>query len=310
VAAACIAALASGWLIREVRSFANPPTELVTQESARLTSLSSNNRWVWWNEAWEAFRGEPILGTGASSFPVVHRLLREDQLTVTTPHSAPVQLLAETGVIGAVLGISAAALALVALLRAVGRRSGLERAAAAALFAGIAAYAVHSLVDFPQDFVAVSAPALAATGVLLGGPSRGAPRRASLVWLAPAALLGAAAIVSLAGPWLAARRVSETYALLSAGQQEEALRAAESARGLNPLALDASFAEARAHAVLGDIEAARAVLVDAVRRHPLNSEAWTELGVLESTVPGREEVAARYLERARELDPRGRAAIG
>ncbi len=305
VAAACITAVASGWLVREARSFANPPTELVTQESARLTSLSSNNRWVWWNEAWTAFRAEPLTGTGASSFPVVHRLLREDQLTVTTPHSGPLQLLAEMGVIGALLGGGAVLLAFAALLRAVRGRSGRERAAAAALFAGIVAYGVHAVIDFPQDFLAVSAPAFAATGVLLAGPARRACERGSLAWLAPVALLGAAAIVSLAGPWLASRRVSETYALLSAGRPEEALDAAASAHDLNPLALDTSFAEARANAVLGQTDAARAVLVEAVLRHPLNSEVWTELSVLESTVPGREAVAARYLERARELDPRG-----
>jgi tetratricopeptide (TPR) repeat protein len=279
----------------------------VTRESARLTSLSSNNRWVWWNEAWTAFRAEPLTGTGASSFPIVHRLLREDQLTVTTPHSGPLQLLAEMGIVGALLGGAAVVLALAALLRAVRCRSGSERAAPAALFAGIVAYGVHAAIDFPQDFLAVSAPAFAAAGVLLAGPARRACERGSLAWLAPVALLGAAAVISLAAPWLASRRVSETYALLSAGRPEEALHTAESAYDLNPLALDASFAKARVNAVLGHTDAARAVLVDAVFKHPLNSEVWAELGVLESTAPGREAIAERYLERARELDPRGGA---
>jgi hypothetical protein len=305
VAAACIAAVATGWLPRGIRDFANPPTELVTQESARLTSLSSNNRWSWWNEAWVAFRTAPVTGTGASSFPIVHRLLRDDALTVTTPHSGPLQLLAETGVVGALLGVAAAALALVALVGAVRRRSGTERAAAAALFAGIVAYLVHAAIDFPQDFVAVSAPAFGAAGVLLARPPRGATRRISIAWLPALVLLATAATVSLAAPWLSARRVSETYDLIAAGRPEQALSAAESAQALNPLALDASFATARAHVALGEIDSARAVLLEAVDTHPLNSEVWAELGALESTVPGHEATAARYLERARQLDPLG-----
>jgi tetratricopeptide (TPR) repeat protein len=104
-----------------------------------------------------------------------------------------------------------------------------------------------------------------------------------------------------------ARRVGETYDFIAAGRPQPALRAAEFAQALNPLALDASLATARARVALGEIDSARAVLLEAVHTHPLNSEVWAELGALESTVPGHEETAGRYLERARQLDPLGGA---
>jgi O-antigen ligase/polysaccharide polymerase Wzy-like membrane protein len=299
------AAFASGAAVRELREFANPPDTLLTQEAGRFTSLSSNNRWTWWNEAWTAFRDEPLKGTGASSFPVVHRLLREDPLTVTTPHSTPLQLLGELGVVGGLLAGAAAALVLVVATRNVRRLPGPARAPAAALLAGLLAFAVFALLDFPLDFLAVSAPVFLCAGVLLAQAPARQTSAGRVRWLGLAAATVGAAIllVSLAAPWLSARRIERTYALLDAGRQEEALAAAESATSLNPLALDATFAEARANVALGNFDQAREVLLDGVRDHELDANAWSELARLELALPGREEIAASYLERSRVLDP-------
>ena len=48
VAIVAVAAVGRGFVERQVDEFANPPTELVTQEASRLTTLNSNNRWSWW----------------------------------------------------------------------------------------------------------------------------------------------------------------------------------------------------------------------------------------------------------------------
>ena len=306
----CIAAFASGWAVRELQEFANPPTRLLTQEANRFTSLSSNNRWTWWNEAWSAFRDEPLKGTGASSFPVVHRLLRENPLTVTTPHSTPLQLLAELGIVGGLIGVAGTLVALIVLARRVRLLSAPVRAPAAALFAGIVAYVVYAAIDFPLDFVAVSVPVFLCAGVLLAEPSRRLIVGSRVRWLGllAAAAAAGAVIVSLGAPWLSTQRVEETYALLADGRPGGALAAAESARALNPLALEATFAEARAHIALGGFDRARAVLLDGVRTHPFDSTAWAELARLELAVPGRDEIAAEYLERSRQLDPFGSTA--
>ena len=314
VAAVClvglgVAAFASGWAVRELRKFANPPTSLLSQEADRFTSLSSNNRWTWWNEAWTAFRDEPLTGTGASSFPVVHRLVREDPLTVTTPHSTPLQFLAELGLIGGLVGGAATALLLVALIRRVRRLTGSQRAAAAALLAGIVGYVLYASLDFPLDFVAVSSPVFLCAGILLAEPSgrRMSYGRARWLGLGAAIAVAGVVLVSLAAPWLAARRVERTYALLAERRPAAALAAAESAANLNPLALESTFAEARANIALGRIDRARDVLVDGVRTHPSDSTAWAELARLELAVPGREGIGADYLDRSRQLDPLGRS---
>ena len=298
---------AAEWIQRQADEFANPPTELVTQEPSRLTSFSSNNRWNWWTEAWKAFEAAPLTGLGASSFPTAHRILREDRLTVTTPHNSPLQLLAETGLVGAILGCGAALAALAAAGCALGRLRGGERAAAAALVAGLVAFVLHSLVDFGWDFLALSAPVLVATGALftVGRPAA-LQRRSPSLALAPAALF-AAALVSLGAPWLAERRVDDAYAALGEGQPAAGLRAANRARTLNPLALDPFFARASAQTALDDLEGARLTLIRAVELQPLHADAWYELGAFELQVAGRPADAVRYLERSRELDPFGPA---
>lgn len=308
VAAGIGAGTVAGWVERQADEFANPPTVLVTQEAERLTSLSSNNRWTWWNEAWDAARASPVGGTGAGSFATVHRILREDELTVTEPHSMPLQFLAETGVAGAVLGCVAGIAALVGAFAAVRRVRPGERQAALALAVGVLAYVLQSLIDFDWSYIAVTAPVLVASGVLFASGRSPEIRRAGLGFVPLVVAVAAAAIVALGAPWLAARRVDDAYTALGDGRAAAALAAANAARSLNPLAVDPLVARAAAETDLGDLEAARATLVEAVDLQPLDSDTWYELGAFELRLGGRPDAAIRYLERARELDPFGPAA--
>ena len=199
------------WVGAQADEFANPPSELVTQEPGRLTSVSSNNRWNWWNEAWSAFRAKPVWGTGAGSFALTHRLLREDRLRVVEPHSEPLQFLAETGLVGALLAVGAVGAAALAVRRTLGRLGADERPAALALAIGLAVYLAHSLVDWDWDFLAVSVPAFAVLGVLLGAGGEVVRTRASLLWPVAAGLLSLAAAYSFFAPWAAERRVAAAY---------------------------------------------------------------------------------------------------
>ena len=91
-------------------------------DPGRLLSADSENRWVWWKEAASAFGDRPIAGWGAGSFGVLHLLYRHDSLSVQQPHSVPLQFLAETGLIGAALGLGAFVLLLAAAARSVRSR--------------------------------------------------------------------------------------------------------------------------------------------------------------------------------------------
>ncbi len=90
-------------------------------DPSRLLSADSENRWVWWKKAAEAFSDRPLGGWGAGSFGVVHLLYRRDTISVQQPHSVPLQFLAETGVVGTMLAFGAFALLLLSGLGAVRR---------------------------------------------------------------------------------------------------------------------------------------------------------------------------------------------
>ena len=98
-----------------------------TYDPERLLSASSENRWVWWKEAAGAFSDRPIAGWGAGSFGVVHLLYRRDRLSVSQPHSVPLQFLSETGLIGGVLAVLAFGLLLTVAVA--GRDASDQRAA-------------------------------------------------------------------------------------------------------------------------------------------------------------------------------------
>ncbi len=54
----------------------------------------------------------PVGGSGAGTFVLARRRYREDATPVSEPHSVPLQLLADLGVVGLALGLFGAAAAL------------------------------------------------------------------------------------------------------------------------------------------------------------------------------------------------------
>ena len=104
-----------GWLGDQVDDFTSPTTQPVPQGPERIASIGSNNRWGWWEEAWEAFTDEPVGGTGAGTFRLVHLKLADNPNIVTEPHNLPLQALAETGLVGFLLAAGAGLAALLAV---------------------------------------------------------------------------------------------------------------------------------------------------------------------------------------------------
>ena len=290
-----------------INEFRNPPAVDVSQEGSRLTSLSSNHRWTWWTEAWELFKDHPVLGVGGGSFGVAHKQVRVSDLDAVEPHNLPLQFLAETGLVGALLAGGAALAAAIAALGALRRAEGPERAAMVALVCVPVAYGVQGLVDFDWDFLAATGPMMLVTGVLLTAGGQSTPPRKHGIWALAPPLVAAALLYSLAAPWLAERRVERAYDTVANGEPTAAVQAAESARGLNPLSLDPLRAEATARVLGGDLDEARRALTDAVELQPENPATWYELGVFELRIAERPDAAVGPLERAAALDPHGDA---
>jgi hypothetical protein len=310
-----------GW-----RSFTSTRAVAVN-DPGRLLSADSENRWVWWKEAARAFGDRPIAGWGAGSFGVVHLLYRRDQLSVQQPHSVPLQFLAETGVIGAVLGLGAVALLLAAAARSVRHRPRTgDRLLAAGLLAGAVTYAVHALYDWDWEIPGVTLPALLFLGVLAGGALVGrvsgpataeqeTSRSPRVRWQAGAAVASSAVCLS-------AFALSVMTPRLAAARAGNALLAASSASGsgLRPALSDALLADrldpvsdrgllvaATVEIHLHHNERARRYLLAAVERQPTDGVAWQRLAVQDLVLGDRQDgvIAGR---RALARDPHGVAA--
>lgn len=284
----------------------------------RLLSADSENRWVWWKEAAGAFSDRPLGGWGAGSFGVVHLLYRRNTLPVQQPHSVPLQFLAETGVVGALLALGALTLLLGVAARGVRRRtSGTDRLLAAALLAGAVAYVAHSLYDWDWNIPAVSLPALVFLGVLAGAAHRpGTPRLdgpglgARALWLGALALWLSVFALSALLPNLAASKASA--AVVEAGSSSPGiLYAAQSsaalASSLDPLSDAGLLAEATIAVHRGQLARARDYLRQAVGREPTDRLAWNQLAQVDLFL---RDAAGAALAAQREaaLDPEGPAA--
>ena len=270
--AAVVVAAAVGW-----EDFANPAHEQLPGGTGRLTSTSSNFRWSWWAEAWQAWRDHPLQGTGAASFELSHRLLRQERAQpATEPHDLPVQVLSETGVIGLALLVTlVVAIALAVRMRARDE----DGRPVVALAVCVLAYALHSLVDITWDYVAATASILFIVGVLLARPGR--RERRDPIWAIGAGALAATVVLSLATPALADHRLDLASAALDRGALAQAVARAREAHSLNPLALEPLLTEAAIEEARGNDDRALELYRDAVDVQPENPEGYVELGKTE-----------------------------
>jgi hypothetical protein len=292
-----------------------------TSDPSRLLTINSANRWIWWREAAGAFSDRPIAGWGAGSFGELHLLYRQNTVSVSQAHSAPLQFLAETGLIGAALALSAYGLLLAAGVAAVRRRRlGAERLLAAALLSAAVIYAVDALYEWDWSIPGVTLPALVFLG-LLAGASGSAPTRKERS-LAATRLLGPGTttrVLALAGTGLALSvfAISGVLPSLAAGHANAAVvqaasrpadlvsaqASAELASRLDPLSDAGLLAEATIARRRGQLLVVRADLLAAVRRDPSDGRAWEQLAFDELSlrnVAGTLNASARAVA----LDPR------
>jgi O-antigen ligase len=293
-------------------------------DPARIVSSNSGNRWVWWQEATGAWSDRPLQGWGAGSFGVTHLMYRKVELDVQQPHSVPLQFLAETGVVGAALGMGALGFLLfAALARVRSLRAGRERDLAVALFAGAVAWLVHGFVDFDWDIPGVTVPALLFVGVLAAIPARRDPRgepvagpdggavapRAAALALA-CVVLGVVMVSALLPAW-ADSKASSALAISTTAREPE-LRAAtaeaEASARLDPTAIRSLLAAADLAQNRGRLLDARRHLLEAVDRQPYSVTAWRRLMNLALDTADRRGARAAA-RRLLELDPIGKGTL-
>jgi hypothetical protein len=294
-------------LTRTQVSASTDPVEVLS------ASTRAANRPGLWPEAVGAWWDRPLLGWGAGSYPIVHRLYRANTLDVRQPHSTPLQFLAETGLAGAVLAVAGLLLLVSAALAARRALAGRERGFAAALTAGALTYLVHSLYEWDWEIPGATIPALVALGVVAargGSPSTSPamPIAAAPRLFAVAAAAVALSLVALSAIFPAWARSMWQGALASAARDPGAgglERAADRARlaiRIDPLSVEALLAASSIAARRGSIDEARGYLVEATRRQPDDAEVWLALAEFDQG-RGDSRGNALALSRARELDP-------
>ncbi|HVV58111.1 MAG TPA: O-antigen ligase family protein [Gaiellaceae bacterium] len=254
-----VAALKAGSAWRQFTS-ATP----VGNGGARVTTVGSNFRWPWWQQAWHAATVHPGGGTGAGTFELTNLLYRQSYLDTTTePHELPLQFLSETGIPGLLLFLAAVG----GLLVAVRRRRGHELALALVL----PAWFLHGLVDIDWDFVAVSAPAFLVAGALVGRP---AVRRVSPFAVLASAGVAFGVFVCLLLPWLGHRWDGQAQAQVGLNDARAA-SLARRARSADPLLVGPVLTQALA---ASSPAATYAYYREATRMQPDNPYTWRALG--------------------------------
>ena len=299
------------------------PVRTVPAEPDRLTATDSGNRWALWEQAAGAWADHPVDGWGAGSFAVTHLLYRTDEAPATHASSLPLDLMAELGTVGLLLGIAlvtALGWAAVARLRALAPGRG--RDLGAALLGVGAGWLAVALVEPVWQVPGVTLPVLALTGVLAARPvwAAGTVRRAGAfpdpdpaatgprwgVLAVTGVALGLVATSALLPAWSDAERANAEDVVADAGATPQELeRAAADARlaaELNPLSAAALQASASVAQRRGRLLEARGELLDAVGRQPERSATWAQLAGVAFVLADRDG-ALRAARRALELDP-------
>ncbi len=346
-----------GSISHTVSTLTNPNATVPANGPGRLTAIGSV-RARYWNEALEIFTDHPLLGVGAEGYETARLRYRTAILNVGQAHGFIVQTLADLGLAGllvvlALLGawMCAAGRATHPFNRRWRRRRWLaltgderlysaERVGLLTLVCVVAAFGIHSFVDWTWYVPGVACAALLCAGWLAGrgplsdarsaallsspatapaglDPSGGgnpishSPRWRSLTLRNVGPLRGgiAAAVVVCAllaawAQWQPQRSVdasNEALALV-ARDPTAALAAAHTAVSRDPLSAEALLTLAAVQEGAGQSAAAAATYEHAVHLQPSNFHTWQALGEYDLRV-GQPQSALQALRATVYLNP-------
>jgi hypothetical protein len=324
-----IVGLATGFFADRWTDFKQPVADQANV--SRLASISSSERYLYWDAALGAAGSEPLTGVGPGTFEYWWAAEGEGQFA-RDAHSLFLEGLAEMGPVALIL-------LLVLILGPIGfgirlslaRRSNEERAVLAAAVAGMAAFALSAGIDWaweltvlPVAFFALAAAVLARGGL---DDQRGERRTqpgsavatqpgsavADGTWTPLATALpswarglGVAAallaIVIIYVPMKGVQDFDTSQELVRAGDLEGALAKAESSSDRLPWAASPRIQQAQILQLLGRKPEAVAEAREAVDKEQVNWRNWLVLSqILAGDYPVRSELALR---RALALNPR------
>ena len=290
--------------------------------TGRFTSLSGNDRYLYWRAAVQGLRGHWVGGSGPGTYIDVWQPRASVPDQIRNAHSLYVETLSDTGVVGLVLlaGFFLAVLAATFAARRPDRGPAMDtwprhrdeetaeladitrRTAAAAVLAAVLAFIISAALDWvwqvpvlPVALMLLAAAVLTPeTGVASVRP-RGAVRAVLTV-------LAVAALIIIAVPLAATSAVRESQGAVARGELAGALADARTAIRVEPGAgtphLQAALVLELGRRLTAAVTEARA----AVQADPHNAEDWLVLSRLDAE-DGRAGAAVLAFRRARALNP-------
>jgi O-Antigen ligase len=282
--------------------------ELKGEGSGQRLISGGGDRYDYWRIALREAGDHPLAGVGAGNYAVDYFRERHNDLPVTQPHSLPLQVLAELGIVGALLFLGFVGALFVALWR-FGRRVAARMAPADLCIAAggiVVAFVAQSCVDWVWLIPALTGVFLFGAVALLGwqvDPSR-TPLAGWMRWaIVGVVVLGAGFAAFTAGRVGLAESDRRDAAALLNRDPHAALAKARDALDLNGDSVTARFTEAAALARLNRYDAVRSVLLGATRLQPHNYAPWALLGDL-ALARGDLGLARDAYRRALALNPR------
>lgn len=264
---------------------------------------TSGQRYDLWRIAWHEFRSAPVAGVGEGSYEAGYYAERATDRNLSTPHSLPLRVLAENGIVGALLLGAMLIAAALAIARGWRDASPDERRLASGLVAASAVLLVQSSVDWLWAIPGLTGLALVclAVGVAIVAHPRTEEPARGRAWLP----LRAASLV--AGLLLIAVVLSDLYVRSAradtAGTPAHRLALARTAGRLDPFSLSPLYLQAGALEDEGRRAAARRRLLDALDDQPRSFVTMALLGDLE-TRAGHRAAARVWYRRALAANPR------
>jgi tetratricopeptide (TPR) repeat protein len=276
---------------------------------SRLTGELGTDRYDFWRVGLQMFRDEPLLGAGADNFSLEYVGSRRTDEEPTYPHSILIEVLSQTGIVGAALFVAGLLAASFAFARKRRALDGFGRLVAASAMTGFIYWLLHASVDWFWELPVLGAAAFMYLGLAIGTSAPADAGRDDYYEPAPWARgLGLVACVTVAFsflfPWLSARGIDQALAIWRTDPDAAQVHLAQ-ARALNPLTDRADEIAGAIASRTGDVATMRRSFQRAIGRDPKNWYSHLELGIAYA-LSGDQQSALAELEIADELNPRDR----
>jgi hypothetical protein len=298
--------------VRRVHEFAQPPAPAADTVGPgyvqnHLFNGSGNGRWDYWKAAVAEYEAHPVLGDGAGSYAAWWLQHRDLRVFVRNAHSLYLETLGELGVIGLVLIAGFFAVGFSSARQHAAGPDANDRIALAALTSVLTAFVVAVGLDWVWQIPAVAIVGVVTVAVLAGRSNNLAlaPQRRQVAGAFAGIALSAVAIPLIGTQgvmMLMDQKLRQSTSAARSGDGAAAASAAGAARNLEPWAALPYVQLALVGERLGDLEQAKAWIIQATQHDPSNWAAWLVRARLETKLA--DVPAARAsLARARHLNP-------